>query len=284
MTDRLPICWMENESAFPVNAHYHIGSYNEHLHSHWEISINIRNSSTHKIANNTYHLSKYQAILVKPLDKHSIIDNSPQKHTSLNIEISKDFLANFCNQIDSSLYQELLNRENIVTILDKPLVNKIIDFLATVNIYNSRMSDTHNQGAIRNLALLLLSNLLFSHLDNFNIFNSETLYSNPIISKFFKAIQSKENMGLSFKEICEMLNYSEGHIIRIFNQNKLDTPNKIFIRYKLHHACKLLDTTQLSLSDICEQIGFASYSYFTKLFKKEFKMSPIEFRKRNICQ
>ncbi len=283
MTDRLPICWMENESSFPVNAHYHIGSYKEHLHSHWEISINIRNNSTHKIANNNYQLSKYQAILIKPLDKHSIIDNSQQKHTSLNIEISKDFLSNFCNQINESLYQELLEKENVVTILDKSLVNRIIDFLATVNIANDRLSDAKNQGAIRNLAFLLLSNLLFSQLDNFNIFHNETLYSNPIISKFFKVIQSKENIGLSFKEVCDSLNYSEGHIIRVFNQNNLETPNKIFIRYKLHHACKLLDTTQLNLCDICEQIGFSSYSYFTKLFKKEFGMSPIEFRKRNIC-
>ena len=40
----------------------------------------------------------------------------------------------------------------------------------------------------------------------------------------------------------------------------------------------LLEQTDLSVSEICFQIGFNDASHFTKAFKKHTKQSPLAFR------
>ena len=282
MKELLPVFSMVNEKNFPVNVHYHKGEFKEHLHSHWEIVINIDGESTHNIIDKSYVLSKNQVILIKPSDKHSISDKSVKKHTSLSFEVSKNFISAYCNLINDSLYQKLLDSPNIITKLSKSIIDGIVNYLSSTSIKNGRMGNQDNQSNIRNIVCLLLSHLILKQYAKPNVLNMDLHETIPIVSQFLNLIQSEENIKSSFSEICGQLHYSKGHIIRSFKQNNMETPNKIFVRYKLSYACKLLDTTNLSVDSICEEIGFSSYSYFNKIFQKEYNMSPAEFRRRII--
>ncbi|MBK9566912.1 MAG: helix-turn-helix domain-containing protein [Saprospiraceae bacterium] len=41
-------------------------------------------------------------------------------------------------------------------------------------------------------------------------------------------------------------------------------------------------TRKMSISEISEQLGFDSASYFTTFFKKKFTLTPEEFRSKNL--
>jgi AraC-like DNA-binding protein len=49
--------------------------------------------------------------------------------------------------------------------------------------------------------------------------------------------------------------------------------------YRLKHACQLLRTTEMSVSEICTESGFGNISFFNKAFKKVKGNTPLAYRK-----
>lgn len=47
----------------------------------------------------------------------------------------------------------------------------------------------------------------------------------------------------------------------------------------MDRALKLLSTTELNIQDIASQIGIEDAGYFSKQFKKEIGMSPLQYQK-----
>ena len=58
----------------------------------------------------------------------------------------------------------------------------------------------------------------------------------------------------------------------------MNTPQQYLIEYKLKKACDLLRKSSYSVSEISSLSGFSSQSYFSKIFKKNINMTPLEYR------
>lgn len=84
---------------------------------------------------------------------------------------------------------------------------------------------------------------------------------------------------LSLEEIASSANISKSECCRFLKQTLNRTPFQILIDYRLTKSIQLLKETDLSISEIAEQVGFDSASYFSTIFKKNFRHSPKDFRK-----
>jgi AraC-like DNA-binding protein len=49
-------------------------------------------------------------------------------------------------------------------------------------------------------------------------------------------------------------------------------------RYRLVQACKLLENTHQSITEIAGEVGFESHSYFTRTFLRDIGVTPTEYR------
>ena len=52
------------------------------------------------------------------------------------------------------------------------------------------------------------------------------------------------------------------------------------INYRLQEAAKLLASTEKKVTVISKDTGFDSVDYFCKAFKKYYKLTPTEYRKK----
>lgn len=57
------------------------------------------------------------------------------------------------------------------------------------------------------------------------------------------------------------------------------TPIEYINNYRLSQAADMLQRTSLSIIEICMACGFTSQSYFGKLFKERYQISPLQYRK-----
>ena len=57
------------------------------------------------------------------------------------------------------------------------------------------------------------------------------------------------------------------------------TPVDFLKEARIKHACKLLDTTQKSVSEIAFACGFSDPKYFSRCFKASTGKSPTEYRR-----
>jgi len=54
-----------------------------------------------------------------------------------------------------------------------------------------------------------------------------------------------------------------------------------FIRFlRLQHSAKLLNKSEINVSEAAFKSGFNDLSYFTKCFKKQFGITPRNYRKK----
>ena len=50
--------------------------------------------------------------------------------------------------------------------------------------------------------------------------------------------------------------------------------------YRLEVSCHLLNTTKMSIAEICTACGFNHQSYYSKIFLRTYHCTPRDFRKR----
>jgi len=69
------------------------------------------------------------------------------------------------------------------------------------------------------------------------------------------------------------------HFSRVFKKIYSETPNQFLIRLRIEKAKKMLITENLSVSEICERVGYISLGSFSSLFLKQVGMPPTLYRR-----
>ena len=90
--------------------------------------------------------------------------------------------------------------------------------------------------------------------------------------------ENYQNAELSNGEIAAAFNYHPYHLNRLIKAKTQKTLHEHLTDYRLHMAKNFLRTTALSVTAIAEKTGFASYTYFIKLFRERTGLSPLQYR------
>lgn len=105
-----------------------------------------------------------------------------------------------------------------------------------------------------------------------------------LVEKALDYIHAHYAEDLSLDGVSRMVFVSLQYFNKLFKAVKGTTFGNYLIRYRLDKAALLLATTSLKIKDIALQTGFNSQDYFTKAFKKDKGISPLEYRKRSVIQ
>ena len=92
-------------------------------------------------------------------------------------------------------------------------------------------------------------------------------------------IQSNYAQKLSLSEIAAAAAVSTRECLRCFQTCIQQTPMDYLIDYRLRQAGKLLEKSDLSVSEIAMQTGWGSSSYFSKMFRRVYGKTPNAHRK-----
>lgn len=84
---------------------------------------------------------------------------------------------------------------------------------------------------------------------------------------------------LTLEDIADSAAVSTRECLRCFKSSIRQSPMDYLIEYRVRTAKKMLETTDLSITDIALRCGFNSNSYFTKLFHRICGKTPNAYRK-----
>lgn len=98
---------------------------------------------------------------------------------------------------------------------------------------------------------------------------------NEILERYMRTYSGDINVG----ELSEKLHISQRHLRRIMHDSYDSTMTQQKNKLRIESARRLLLETDLTVSEIAEQTGFSSPSYFSRCFKKICGMPPVEYRK-----
>ncbi len=80
------------------------------------------------------------------------------------------------------------------------------------------------------------------------------------------------------REAC----FSRYHFLRQFKAEFGDTPHQYVTTRRIARARHLLETTELSVTEVCLEVGFSSLGSFSSLFQRHVGHSPARYRRRYV--
>ena len=100
------------------------------------------------------------------------------------------------------------------------------------------------------------------------------------MKRILRRIEVDYGKPLSIKEMAEFSGFSESHFMKFF-KNHMGVPFVSYLNdYRLTLAARALAEGQEDVQTVAMDVGFSNVSYFNRLFKKKFRMTPLEYRKR----
>ncbi|MFD0678553.1 MULTISPECIES: response regulator transcription factor [unclassified Paenibacillus] len=165
---------------------------------------------------------------------------------------------------------------NLMALLDEGLASKNeVVFLEEEKLhYWSRWVDKHKTwdelkdkilkfvlGGIRELMLL------------------ETQANASWFEQALRGINTSRDPNISLESVADSVGVHPVTLSRMFKQQTGMTFVRYLVNCRLKQAAAMLLATDKKFEDISEEIGYIDYRYFRSLFKKEFGMSPTDYRK-----
>jgi AraC family transcriptional regulator, arabinose operon regulatory protein len=80
------------------------------------------------------------------------------------------------------------------------------------------------------------------------------------------------------EELASAAGLSTAHYSTLFRQQTGFAPIDYLIRLRIQHACRLLDTTTLSVAEVAVEVGYEDAFYFTRCFRRVMGRSPRAYR------
>lgn len=80
------------------------------------------------------------------------------------------------------------------------------------------------------------------------------------------------------EELAEISGYSRGHFYRKFKEETGCNPHEFILDLKMRYALRILQTENITIKEVAAACGFDDPSYFCKVFRKHYGVTPALFR------
>ncbi len=94
-------------------------------------------------------------------------------------------------------------------------------------------------------------------------------------------METNLDRNLSLADIAQVANISVFHLIRQFNETFGCPPYVYLMHRRLERAREMIASGDIALKCVAASCGFSDQSHMTRLFRREFKITPGEYR-RNV--
>ncbi|WP_282124152.1 helix-turn-helix domain-containing protein [Algibacter mikhailovii] len=265
--------WDFDNVISPFTRLYLITSGNAYVY-HNNMKFELKAGYMYLIPSNTY--SRYKCNSYHEQYYISFIEEVINGLSTYNIEDFEYELK--ANELDRYHFKRLLEiNPNRVLINNAPSVYHNKPLLFGVSEKDNDLSTSHFVESIGILKILFSRFIRdVKHKDKPNG-KSEVVLENTLVY-----IAEHLHKELTISELASFNNLSKDHFSRNFFEKFGIRPNKYIQSKRVERAQLLLLTTDDSLLEIAEKVGFLNISYFSKIFKKFTGRTPTHFRKEQM--
>lgn len=137
------------------------------------------------------------------------------------------------------------------------------------------------QSSFEFLSALLLQQIIFSITRRISSNNQKVISAKQLrINETINHIHRNYEKNISIVELANIAGFSPSRYSGIFRELFNVSPKQYLIKYRLQKAKELMRHTNLTIKQISNLAGFEDQLYFSRLFKKYEKLSPLEYKKK----
>lgn len=237
-----------------------------HFHEWYELFFVLDGNLSFTINNIRYDIAQGGLVLVPPKSAHNVIYNSENIKRTL-MYFTKDYISSLLVEKMKLIYANpvyISKPEEYDHILS--IINKLTSEHAEPDEFSFKLC--------KNLICEIL--LCFIRGDQVTI-KKET--NDLMIDAAKRYIKAHYTSHIALQDISEHIDVSPAHLSRKFKQIMNMTVSDYIRMIRIEHAKVLLIETNYTMTQIAEQCGFNECTYFSYVFNKIVKTSPLKFRR-----
>ncbi|WAM30977.1 PocR ligand-binding domain-containing protein [Caldicellulosiruptor naganoensis] len=99
------------------------------------------------------------------------------------------------------------------------------------------------------------------------------------IEKIIEYIKNHYMEDITLEDLAKMVYLSPTYLSYLFKKQLGITFKEYLINIRLKKSKELIETTDLSIGEISKMVGIEDQNYFSRLFKRKFGVSPLNYKK-----
>lgn len=266
-----------------VRTHTRFIHFPLHSHDYVEVIYMCRGKTTHIIDGETVELKEGELLFLCQSAKQEILP-AGEDDIAVNFIILPEFFDRTLQMVenrDAPLCRFVVDclKNNggglkylYFKVSDLPTVQNLVENLIWTLIYNKESSGSINQYT---MGLLILQ--LINHTDRLVSKDDDE----KLIVRVLSYIEENYKEG-SLSQLSQILHYDFSALSREIKTRTGKNYTDIVQEKRLSKACMLLKNTNLSVDMVAEQTGYKNVSFFHRLFKSRYGVSPRKYRINNI--
>ena len=156
-------------------------------------------------------------------------------------------------------------------------MQEVVKTYLNILLYELSSTDEENYKLVKASLILFLTNLHKVHQEAL-IISESSMMKDYDIGKWLKYMVDNYST-VTLRSMAEHFNFNPTYFSVRFKVLANCQFSEKLLEIKLEKARWLLVTTNLTVQNIVEMIGFKEKSYFYRVFKKQYKMTPLQYRK-----
>jgi AraC-like DNA-binding protein len=253
-----------------------------HWHEELELIVVIENKLDIRIGTEKYIIEKGDGVFINSETLHfiSVLEGKPGQLKS--IVFHPRLIGGYSDSIFWQKYlSPILKNPSLSHIILKKEINWQKEIIS--KILKSHKSCEEKKDGYEFLVRDELSSIQFDIYKNISskiIGPSQKALRDAKRSKtMLNYISNHFSSTLTVEMLASDSKISESEVLRCFKNTTGTTPMQYVINYRLQRASELLVSTSMKVIDIALDCGFGETSYFTKKFKKKYRITPTAYRK-----
>jgi len=265
--------------VFDTNRHFSV-KY-PHRHDFFEVLYLSKGSGFHVIDSNKYDIDPPCVFFMSPGQAHKI-EFSSDIEGFIFIFTAEFYLINQSNQ------NQLIEFPFFFTIRqdNRPLILEVatdVLFLETLfkkGIAEINKGESYSIDLLRSVLDLILTSCAVLYKTDENQLTKGK--GHILVKKYFQLVEDNYQNNLSVNEYANKLAITPNHLTQTVNQLTGKTSSQIIRSKQILEIKRLLVHTNLSVTEIAIKLNFPDQSYFTKFFKREVGLSPLQYRVKSM--
>ena len=276
---------LKANQQFAVRKHARFCEYPKHRHNYLEFMYVYGGEMVTIIDDQEIVIKQGELLLLNQNIEHAI-KYTNENDIIFNFIIKPEFLeflsgmAEEQNEVFIFIFDALYSYDNkgeylIFKVSNNEIVRNHIEAIIT-NIYQQQLNHS--------FTLKLLVGLLLTELMN-NPHLIETYESNNynklVVISILKYITLNYQEG-SLSVLAKQIHQPDYKICKLIKEHTGSTFKQLIQEERLKAAANLLKTTSLPIVEIMQEVGYENITYFYKIFKEKFKITPSIYRNHNL--
>lgn len=263
--------------VFDANRHFSV-KY-PHRHDFFEVLYLSKGSGYHVIDHNKYEIKPPCIFFMSPGQAHKL-------------ELSQD-IEGFIFIFTSDFY--LLNRSDQNSLIEFPffytlqqdnpplLLENTEDVQFIERLFQQGIAEIKKNSYSIEMLRSILDLILTTCASRYKISDNTPGKgkSHILVKRFYQLVEENYHKNMTLGNYADLLTVTPNHLTQTVRQFTGKTSTQVIKLKQIQEIKRLLLHTSLNVTEIANQLHFEDQSYFSKFFKRETRLTPLEYRSKS---